>query len=40
MHSGGLGGNRNKRARQAQDLIRKLDLGDVSFISTDLHQNN
>lgn len=37
---GGPGANRNKRTRQAVDMIRKLDLGEVSFISTDLHQNN
>ena len=33
-------GNRAARQRQAQDMLRKVNLGDVSFISTDLHQNN
>jgi len=29
---------RQPRQRQAQDLIRKLNIGDVSFMSTDLDQ--
>lgn len=37
-----LQSSQGSRQRQSQplDLIRKLNLGDVSFISTDLHQNN
>lgn len=31
---------RQQRQSQVTDLFRKLNLADVSFISTDLHQNN